>query len=1836
MAAFNQPQKTSVFVRAPPIGSDAQQSAFRDTLWIYFQKKRVSNDSDVQDVCVLSSDDEALWLKVTFNGPSGVNAVLAKEHHELIWGKETLPLQVQSFFPGSGFAAPPVESDLDIEILNWDDEFGASTGGAWRAESISDRSLSSRHEGNPFGRSAGWRSHQASCYEKSTHTPHHARDPFEPCLANSPAPSPMAPVTASPSTAPLKAPGHLDGNSARDKSAPSALQMGLRERVPGTAVRTTLTREHKPVPAEEEGKRDNQGQEEECVHIVEVTSFKSTTSEEMLRLYFESPRKSKGGEIETWEMDAETGTIRIKYSNPSVARAVAGKTHKLGGVKLSVSLFVKRKTRPRPVKKQCLVLRGIPDGCPMEHVELYLENCSGMDEPIVKYGEKPGTALCTFAQDIPDLQKVIRKVCSKKLQKARVTAEVVHESDCILVQGLTDKMSLEFIELYFDNKKKSGGGGVREVLIGSAEDQAIVYFEDWKVVADVLSKKGPHKVGSAEVSVEEYHDCLGRLSELDVPTPHTPKPISVQVPQDIMEFIFGAKGKHTKKKLVVELKQVRALLHWPDGDKKTAARLEPIPEDGQRQYSWLNWSQRCDEVLTGFLNRCKSTAVDVPSSLWKEASTKLAKVKATHICSDLDDQTHSVQLVGEQQDVNAAAADIMVLIKELQAKADSDAQPTKEEIVMPPNELKIFTQCGIHRKMEQMFPDLKITIASFQGQMGLILEGTRKNVVEAELWMRRQMDGLNRMEFQTGRGKTAIIRDVSDKIHEIFRSKDINVACTISADGKIMIYGSSEKDTSQAKMYIDQEIEEDVIRINGPAVIAVLKSQDGSQLVAGINKNVFVKADINYHSGNIELAGFRHELKGTKKHILAFLKDTVKVKGTIRTNRSKVRMINTYNGQELTDFMAKHQRDQVIIQPQMSGHNVGFLVEGNEEGMDAASQFISQLVAGIKEKPYPVSKIAMVQLFRETEGKKFLESIERELECVIDVIGENENDDEQSEGARGIWGPDDEPVAVPTKFTYFGPNIVTTNEGIYVTLKKGSITDEKADVIVNTAGSDLNLDFGLVSRAILQAAGDALQQECDKAIAVRGKVPSGSFVETGAGKMTNCKKIFHCVIARYHSNASEKSLGTLVDSLLQQADIIKACSLAIPALGTGSLDYPADVTARVMYEAVAAFSSKHPTGVLKDIRFVVYDKDVKTIKGFEAEIERLTNVASGGAAPAFTRRKLRKSILTSAAAHRHSYSQTQKDMDGTLHSKIGENPVRLQICQGDLVKEKGSAIVNIVGEKLDLQGSLSGALLAKGGKTIRKQCDVLRKKNPTKLVYVTKAGKLQCDFIFHVITPKTTEEIKIIVTKTLLEAEGKQVQSISFPALGTGQQGRIAVCPSASAMLAAIGEFVCREKPRHTLLVRLVIFKPEMLPDFETALRQAEGRSYKKQASLLSRSSGRAKSFLPGAAAETQQETIPLHIFAMNDATIQRATDKIDRYQDEEFTSEDMPDSLGIIAKMNEEHHDELRNIEREYNVHIEYFKGHAKFLRVQGRTINVKDAIFSIQEWFTRMQVQETDKQRSEHLTKEVLWQYNTPTGVEDYEADINAIIEDAYQRKQPSVVLDLEDGWFTIDFRKMEEQSTAGAFSVNRVDLQQDATLPTSWIPMRKGEHFQLVKLAVGSKEYTDVEKRFRSSMGPKAPVNQIDEILRIQNKDLMMIYQARKAAMEARLDRTDIEKTLYHGTDEQTCDKINRFGFDRGFSGKNATVHGNGTYFAAEASFSARSFYAEPNASNTKHIYATKVLVGDFTTGAKGMVMPPNKPNNSDQLYDSVVDNVGKPSIYVIFNDAQAYPEHLIKYK
>jgi len=67
-------------------------------------------------------------------------------------------------------------------------------------------------------------------------------------------------------------------------------------------------------------------------------------------------------------------------------------------------------------------------------------------------------------------------------------------------------------------------------------------------------------------------------------------------------------------------------------------------------------------------------------------------------------------------------------------------------------------------------------------------------------------------------------------------------------------------------------------------------------------------------------------------------------------------------------------------------------------------------------------------------------------------------------------------------------------------------------------------------------------------------------------------------------------------NVFTRADNSGLSSIAIPAIGTGNLRIPHAVVTGIMYDEVQKFSLAKPATTLKDVRFVVYDKDLKTLK----------------------------------------------------------------------------------------------------------------------------------------------------------------------------------------------------------------------------------------------------------------------------------------------------------------------------------------------------------------------------------------------------------------------------------------------------------------------------------------------------------------------------------------------------------------------------------------------------------------------------------------------------------------
>jgi O-acetyl-ADP-ribose deacetylase (regulator of RNase III) len=113
--------------------------------------------------------------------------------------------------------------------------------------------------------------------------------------------------------------------------------------------------------------------------------------------------------------------------------------------------------------------------------------------------------------------------------------------------------------------------------------------------------------------------------------------------------------------------------------------------------------------------------------------------------------------------------------------------------------------------------------------------------------------------------------------------------------------------------------------------------------------------------------------------------------------------------------------------------------------------------------------------------------------------------------------------------------------------------------------------------------------------------------------------------------------------------------------------------------------------------------------------------------------------------------------------------------QADITNLETDAIVNAANDHLWMGSGVAGAIKAKGGIEIEKEAVA---KGPIEIgeAIVTSAGKLKTKYVIHAIVMgqdlKTNENyIRNATLNSLKRAEELKLNSIAFPALGTGVGG---------------------------------------------------------------------------------------------------------------------------------------------------------------------------------------------------------------------------------------------------------------------------------------------------------------------------------------------------------------------------------------------------------------------------------------------------------------------------------
>ncbi|KAF3705228.1 TCDD-inducible poly [ADP-ribose] polymerase [Channa argus] len=212
---------------------------------------------------------------------------------------------------------------------------------------------------------------------------------------------------------------------------------------------------------------------------------------------------------------------------------------------------------------------------------------------------------------------------------------------------------------------------------------------------------------------------------------------------------------------------------------------------------------------------------------------------------------------------------------------------------------------------------------------------------------------------------------------------------------------------------------------------------------------------------------------------------------------------------------------------------------------------------------------------------------------------------------------------------------------------------------------------------------------------------------------------------------------------------------------------------------------------------------------------------------------------------------------------------------------------------------------------------------------------------------------------------------------------------------------------------------------------------------------------------------------------------------------------------------------------------------------------------------------------------------------------------------------------------------FSVNPLE-EFSAWYPPVWC-LTSEENYSLVGVPAGTQAYHSVQNLFFESL-PETRVD-IISIQQVQNLLHWDKYQRHKVYMQKLLIKLKepLERHLFHGTTKEASKGICHNNFDPRLAGVNGASYGFGSYFATTASLS-NTYSATVGPDEEHHMFLAKVLVGKVSLGRNNYRRPPPLYSKTKQylLYDTCVDDMSKPTTFVVFDSCQCYPYYLIKYK
>uniref|UniRef100_A0A672GIA1 Poly [ADP-ribose] polymerase n=1 Tax=Salarias fasciatus TaxID=181472 RepID=A0A672GIA1_SALFA len=1370
-----------------------------------------------------------------------------------------------------------------------------------------------------------------------------------------------------------------------------------------------------------------------------------------------------------------------------------------------------------------------------------------------------------------------------------------------VARHMTDKET-EKVRRYFQKRRESGGGecGVIQKVSGNIYE---ICFKDKEDQERVLQKKF-HTIslpdGEVQLNVSQINPTE---------TPDQPKTIQAQTFTKTntkrLEKIFYLDG---------------FLLRYMRDNPKAFTYL-------QKQFSSIGCDVElnCDEeeaVVRGDVDKGPGGAFGGVAEKWEQQVDRIIiDITEEYICHHVVEPKQVRVLL---QDLSFVNEDIMVYADRgyavIVGKAEAvkkraeiltKSLPIRKEKPITENQLKLIEE-EFCRELLAHYPDVQYST----GEGIIILEGLEDEVQSGAT----KLDGLIRqikqrkIQFPTPLLNFINLSGVISKYQARFQKSFRNpVSIEMRPDLVLSSLSADALDEVQAALVKDLNVS--TIQLQGPAAVSphLDKLKDFlNQAQSKANRDE-LRVDVSFIPGinganKVQLVGDSENVLQFEDIIQDYQLNQVMSQDTV--NLSNPEFAECFGKiLDLTGIKSPNVTFKVSPSP-----NPCVILSGPQCKVQEAKQALLSALASLTSDTL-VLEGSGAQRYYQASGKDSKELVERsfrviirEQECVSTPDVKSKQRSSSSPMTRLSRPPVSRNHSKSVGGTPTTHNVSSPLNKANIAIKLGSLEDEQLNVLVAPMVNK-QLTSTQIGKCLLKKAGNALQSKFNS-VALNCNLAPGDVLQVDGPPSLGCSKIFfiECLPWDGVRGMSVQALGKALRQCLAQCTQQGLSSLAFPIIGPGILlKYPPSEAVQVLTDAVCGFVSSASSSSLSTIHIIIKP-------GYPDSDELYRDLCQH---------------LSMNQGGEEIFRSLTSDLD-EITIKLGGG-VKLRMVFGDITNETTDLVVNTTDfTNFDLDG-VCKRVLAEAGPKVEAELKAATI-NPGSMV-LTEPGRFLCKAILHVCGEKTAGHIEGLTQLIIKSCETNHYTSVAIPALCTGAGG---LQPGlvAGAILQGIKNATTSTN-LHTLRdIRIILYKMDVFLAFQEEAKQMFSTAVystdalpKTQQQERRLSASADLSILNNSPASQHSAFL---FVGLSRKSVDDAMAKLrDLYQNQCSTHTFRKEELDSLMQ---DDMTELMQLIETQGLYIQ--NDQSGDLSVSGQKDGVTQAVIAINAVLHGNLRREVRFKEEEDLYTRVVWcimSHNRHWQRLPKTANYNLEKQDIARG-----IVDAQGATWTVDLNSMEATNlmVAEPRKLKRLENLPDFTMPLYWDSMAPGEKVKVVAVPPSSAEYRTLKSAFR-----KTESKTVMKIERLQNIHLRRGYEVQKKHISEKNKQEGgaREKLLYHGTTKDSCNSITETGFNRRFCGQNGTAYGAGVYFAVNASYSANPRYSKPAADNSQVMFVARVLTGIYTQGNSSMnVPPPRDSQRPHDRFDSVVDKVDNPQMYIVFHDNQSYPDYLITFK